>query len=111
MHSLVSIAVFILEMNKERVQCVSILLIYQAVSLKMFLEYLLWTSHKEQTVSERGQAPLLLCGCITPLLRGTVSKQVDREGGTGDGNTQDTVARAHAGDGLLCRVGGLQSHF
>lgn len=36
----------------------------------MFLEYLLWASHNEQTVSERGQAPLLLCGGITPLLRG-----------------------------------------
>lgn len=64
-----SIAVFILEMDKERVPCVSVLLIYQAVILKVFLEHLLWTSHREKVVSERGQAPLLLCGGIKPLLQ------------------------------------------
>lgn len=37
-----------------------------------------------------------------------VSKQVNREGG---GKKQDKVAKAHAGEGLLYRVGGLQSHF
>lgn len=37
-----------------------------------------------------------------------VSKEVNREGG---GDKQDKVAEAHAGEGPLYRVGGLQSHF